>query len=243
MSELVYGTLYLVPNLLGLTEPADVLPVKTIQVASQLTYFLVETPKAARHFLKTLPLAHRLQDVQMEVLPELGASANWEQLLAPLKAGQDVGVVSDAGCPGIADPGAQAVAAAHRMGARVIPLVGPSSIFLALMASGFNGQSFKFHGYLPIEMPARLERLKRLQDDVQHQGTTQLFIETPYRNTKLLADIVGALSPKTEVALAVALTTAEEVVIRSSVKGLASRLTELEPILNRKPALFLIGRS
>lgn len=236
------GTLYLVPNLLGLTAPEAVLPAGTIEIASRLTHFLVETPKAARQFLKTLPLKQPLQSLVLTPIPEKANRAEWDKLLAPLENGGELGVLSDAGCPGVADPGALVVAEVHRRGGRVVPLVGPSSILLGLMASGFNGQHFRFHGYLPVDSGARIEALKRLQDDLRRSNCTHIFIETPYRNTRLLADIVSVLHPHTEVAIATALTTPEEYVVRQPVEVLRRQMDQLEPLLNRRPALFLIGK-
>ncbi|MES2205657.1 MAG: SAM-dependent methyltransferase [Pseudomonadota bacterium] len=236
------GTLYLVPNLLGLTPPEHVLPVNTIQIASRLQYFLVETPKAARQFLKTLPLLQPLQSLVLHEIPESATRAEWDALLEPLVNGGDMGVLSDAGCPGVADPGALVVAEVHRRGGKVVPLVGPSSILLGLMASGFNGQQFLFHGYLPADTAGRAMALKKLQEDIRKSSCTHIFIETPYRNIRLLADILSVFHPQTEVAIATALTTPEEYIVRGSVERLKTQQAHLESVLNRQPALFMVGK-
>src|SRR5215208_2776253 len=152
------GTLYLVPNLLGVVAPADVLPARTIAIARTLTHWVVETPKPARAFLKTLGHERAIADLAMQSFQAHTATA-W------LNEGHDVGVLSDAGCPGLADPGAAIVASAHREDIRVVPLVGPSSILLALMASGMNGQQFAFHGYLPVPVDERAQAIRRLEED------------------------------------------------------------------------------
>src|SRR5512134_3651524 len=149
------GRLYLVPNLLGVVAPEDVLPARTIAVARTLEHFVVENAKPARAFLKTLGIAKPLRELAMATLPERPTAGDCAALLAPTRDGFDVGLVSDAGCPGVADPGAPLVAAAHAEGIAVVPLIGPSAVLLALMASGMNGQRFTFHGYLPVKPDAR----------------------------------------------------------------------------------------
>ena len=204
------GTLYLVPNLLGIVPPEHVLPAKTIAIARRLDYFVVENAKPARAFLKSLDPARSLRDIE---IAEIGADSGAERiakLLAAARAGRDVGLLSDAGCPGIADPGAPVVAAAHRERIVVVPLVGPSSILLALMASGMNGQGFTFHGYLPVKPPARAEALRALEAGSHRTGHAQLFIETPYRNEALLASIVATCEPSTRLCVAADLTLTSE---------------------------------
>ena len=149
------GALYLVPNLLGAVAPADVLPQRTIDIARRLDHWIVETPKPARAFLKSLDAATPIANLTLRTFPTAPTSASMVELLAPAREGRDIGVLTDAGCPGIADPGAAVVAAAHEAGVRVVPLVGPSAVLLALMASGMNGQRFAFHGYLPVKADAR----------------------------------------------------------------------------------------
>jgi len=157
------GTLFLVPNLLGAVPPAAVLPARTIDIARNLVHWIVETPKPARAFLKSIDVARPVGELSIAALPATPAAAAIEAALMVLRAGHDVGLLSDAGCPGIADPGAVLVAAAHAAGLRVVPLVGPSAVLLALMASGMNGQQFAFHGYLRVKSAARTDALRTLE--------------------------------------------------------------------------------
>jgi 16S rRNA (cytidine1402-2'-O)-methyltransferase len=232
------GRLYLVPNLLGLVPPAQVLPERTIEVARSLGHFVVETPKAARQFIKSLGPTRPMQSVQFETLDVNTPIERVPELLAPALAGQDLGVLSDAGCPGVADPGALLVAAAHRAGVRVVPLVGPSAILLALMAAGMNGQRFTFHGYLPVASEARVAALKALDDAVAQTRVTQIAIETPYRNDALLAAALATCRPSTELCVAIDLTLPSEQIVRRTIAHwrAAARID-----LKRRPAIFLLG--
>ncbi|MGH8851901.1 MAG: SAM-dependent methyltransferase, partial [Casimicrobiaceae bacterium] len=200
------GTLYLVPNLLGAVDPASALPQRTIAIARRLRHFVVETPKVARAFVRSLSSEHALQDIVFAELNEHTPPGRVAALLAPALAGEDLGLASDAGCPGVADPGALLVAAAHRAGVRVVPLVGPSALLLALMASGMNGQCFAFHGYLPVRADARAAALKTLDDAVARTGATQLFIETPYRNEAVVAAVLRVCRAGTRFCVAADLT-------------------------------------
>ena len=229
------GTLYLVPNLLGVVDPARVLPQGTLEVARSLRHWVVETPKAARAFLKALALGVPLAQLQVRALED--AVGSTETLLAPALHGSDIGMLSDAGCPAIADPGSELVAAAHAAGVRVAPLVGPSSILLALMASGLNGQRFAFHGYLPIKPDARRAALQRLEHESLAQRQTQLFIETPYRNAALLAAAIGALRPTTILCVAADLTLPTERVVRRAIT--AWRDYDVGQF-DKRPAMFVM---
>ena len=231
------GTLYLVPNLLGAVPPVNVLPARTIDVARGLTHWVVETPKAARAFIKTLDPP---QPIAALTIHELGAAPtadHLESLLAPLRGGADVGLLSDAGCPGVADPGAALVAAAHVAGLRVIPLVGPSAILLALMASGMNGQVFAFHGYLPAKADGRAAALQRLESESRAHGQAQLFIETPYRNEAMLGAIASVLQPGTLVCIAADLTLPSETIERRSARDWKRRD---HAQFAKRPALFVL---
>jgi len=231
------GTLYLVPNLLGAVPPGNVLPARTIDVARRLAHWVVETPKAARAFIKTLDPPHPIRTL---VISELGTAPSPQHLaalLAPLRDGADVGLLSDAGCPGVADPGAALVAAAHDARLRVVPLVGPSAILLALMASGMNGQNFAFHGYLPVNAEKRKAALRRLEGESRAHGQTQLFIETPYRNEVMLDAIVSALQPGTLVCVAADLTLPSETIVRASAREWTKRD---HAQFARRPALFVL---
>jgi len=236
MAELP-GTLYLVPNLLGTVPQARVLPAHTIDVARALTNWIVETPKAARAFLKTLDVARPIADLSISSLDAAPASGALEKLLAPLRSGVDSGLLSDAGCPGVADPGATLVAAAHAAKVRVVPLVGPSALLLALMASGFNGQRFAFQGYLPVKPDARDRALRALEQSSRAETRTELFIETPYRNAAMLRAIAGALNPRTQVCIAADLTLPGETIERRT----AAAWRDQDPArFDRRPAIFLL---
>ncbi len=233
------GRLYLIPNLLGLTPPQAVLPERTIAIARSLTHFVVETPKVARQFLKTLAPERALQSLTLAELNE-HTPAHWvDALLAPALAGHDLGLLSDAGCPGVADPGAALVAAAHRAGIGVVPLVGPSAVLLALMASGMNGQAFAFHGYLPAKSGERERALRALDDALTRSGATQLFIETPYRNEALLAAMLASCRAQTRLCVAIDLSLPSEQIVSCSV---ASWRKLPRPVLARRPAIFLLGK-
>jgi 16S rRNA (cytidine1402-2'-O)-methyltransferase len=231
------GVLYLVPNLLGVVPPASVLPARTIDVARSLAHWVVETPKAARAFIKTLDPPQAIAALSIHELGTAPSLLHLAALLAPLRDGADVGLVSDAGCPGVADPGAALVAAAHEARVRVVPLVGPSAILLALMASGMNGQSFAFHGYLPAKTPQRAAALQRLESESRARRQSQLFIETPYRNEAMLAAIASALHPATLVCVAADLTLATETILRASA-GDWRRLDHAQ--FAKRPALFVL---
>jgi len=231
------GSVFLVPNLLGAVEPAAVLPAHTLHVAQALTHWVVETPKAARAFLKTIGVAGPIAALDMKPLPEAPSPAELDALLAPAVAGNDLGVLSDAGCPGVADPGAVLVAAAHARGLRVVPLVGPSAVLLALMAAGMNGQRFAFHGYLPVKPDARARGLERLEQASRTEACTQVFIETPYRNPAMIAACAATLQPATLLCVAADLTLATETIERRTA---AQWRREDATRFDRRPALFLL---
>jgi len=234
----VTGSLYLVPNLLGVVaDPADVLPARTLAVARALTHWIVETEKPARAFLKTVGVSVPIASLHIRPLPDVRDARMLEELLAPARGGHDIGLLSDAGCPGVADPGAPLVAAAHAAGIAVVPLVGPSSLLLALMASGMNGQQFAFHGYLPVPATERATALRRLEDDSTQRKCTQLFIETPYRNTAMLTTMVATLRPETMVCVAADLTLPTQSIIRQHLS--AWRRVDLAQY-DKRPAIFLL---
>jgi 16S rRNA (cytidine1402-2'-O)-methyltransferase len=228
------GTLYLVPNLLGVVEPSRVLPAYTLEVVRQLTHWVVETPKAARAFLKTAGVAAPIASLDIQALDTRDTAA----LLAPAREGKDVGVLSDAGCPGVADPGAALVAEAHAGGVRVVPLVGPSAVLLALMASGMNGQRFAFHGYVPVKPPARAQVLQHLEQQSRENDCTQIFIETPYRNAAMLEALAQTLQPSTTVCIAADLTLATETIERHTAHSWRGR--DYAPF-DKRPAIFLLA--
>ena len=234
------GALYIVPNLLGVIAPDRVLPSHTIETARRLASWMVETPKAARAFLKSLAPTRPIAELAIEALPEGGDARQYASVLKTLQSGEDIGLLSDAGCPGVADPGAALIAAAHRNGIRVVPLVGPSAILLALMASGMNGQHFCFHGYLPVKPDARAQRLRAIEQESRAQQRTELFIETPYRNLALLRTMAQALAPRTQVCVAADLTLETEWVER---RAAADWRTPDVARLDKRPAIFLLEAS
>lgn len=235
------GTLYLIPNTLGddTTLPA-VLPIEVIQQAARLQHFIVENAKPARQFLKAIGIQTPLQQISMTELNINTPDKDIDQLLAPLLNGHDVGLISDAGCPAVADPGSRAVLAAHKHHIPVRPLVGPSSILLALMASGLNGQKFTFHGYLPIDANERISTLKKLELESRQHQQTQMFIETPYRNTALFEGLCKSLAPQTQLCIATDITLPTEAITTLPIKQWQSLLSNKQaPELHKRPSLFL----
>jgi 16S rRNA (cytidine1402-2'-O)-methyltransferase len=235
----VPGTLYLIPTPLGDTLLERVLPEATRRVAAGLATFIVEHPKSARAFLKQVGTTTPLQQLTLMELNEHTRSQELDALLAPLLAGQDVGLLSEAGCPAVADPGANLVRLAHRHGIRVQPLVGPSSILLALMGSGLVGQRFAFHGYLPAKPEERAKALRELEKRAEREDAVQVFIETPYRNRAMLESLLAACRSDTWLALAWDLTTETEGMF-------TRRLEEWRrqglPEIDRRPCVFLLWR-
>lgn len=232
------GTLYLVPNLLGVVAPEHVLPENVCAIVRNLEYWAVETPKPARAFLKSLGVAKPIVELSIHTLPEKADRAALDALIAICQSGHDLGVLSDAGCPGVADPGAFLVACAHEHNILVRPLVGPSSILLALMASGMNGQHFTFHGYLPVAENARAEALRKLERDSHKNGrATQIFIETPYRNAALLQTAVDTLRSDTKIGVAVDLTLASENILCRAIRDWRNSDFAL---YQKRPAVFLL---
>jgi len=231
------GRLYLVPSLLGVVPPERVLPARTIEVARGLRHYVVEHAKPARAFLKSLGPTLPLQAIEVAELPGDADAAGCSALLAPARAGEDVGLLSDAGCPGVADPGAMLVREAHRQSLEVAPLVGPSSVLLALMASGMNGQRFVFHGYLPVKAEARDEAIRRLEAESQRTGAAQIFIETPYRNIALIAALAARLRPATRLCVAADLTLPSQAIVSEPVE--AWRRREAARYAKR-PAIYVL---
>ncbi|HVE51112.1 MAG TPA: SAM-dependent methyltransferase [Casimicrobiaceae bacterium] len=231
------SALYVVPNLLGAVPPREVLPQRTIDIARDITHWVVETPKAARAFLKTLEPKHAIASMQIDAISDATDARALERVLDPIRGGFAVGLLSDAGCPGVADPGAALIACAHARAISVVPLVGPSSLLLALMAAGMNGQRFAFHGYLPVKPQERANALRGLEVSSRVEQCTQIFIETPYRNAPMLATIVATLAPATRVCVAVDLTLPTE-----SVRTLAVRDWRRVDgaVYDKRPAIFLI---
>ena len=231
------GTLYLIPCTLGDTPAEQVLPQHVIDIARKLRHFVVEQPKTARQFLSALKPEHPIQTLHFSSLNEHTGHNELAGLLAPLLAGHDVGLISEAGCPGVADPGADLVNLAHKHDIRVVPLVGPSSILLALMASGLNGQRFAFHGYLPIAEEDRKKAITTLETESAKRQQTQIFIETPYRNEKLFGALLAHCRPHTLLCVATDITLPGEQIQTRSIAQWKSRQA---PQLNKRPSLFLL---
>lgn len=233
---MIQPALYLIPVTLGETAHELVLPEHNREVVRQITHFIVEDLRSARRYLKR---ADREIDVDLLTFYELNQHTSPEAVSGYLKAleqGLPVGVISEAGCPAIADPGADVVAIAQRKGFKVIPLVGPSSILLSLMASGFNGQSFAFHGYLPIESGERIKRIKLLEGRIYGEDQTQIFIETPYRNQKMVEDLLKQCRPQTRLCIAVNITCEDESIRTLTVQEWSKQV----PQLGKRPCIFLI---
>lgn len=231
--------LYLIPVTLGETEIRSVLPDYNHDVIVQIKHFIVENIRSARRFLKKV---EKSIDIDQLTFYELNRHTDRKiigEYLKPLEQGQAVGIISEAGCPAIADPGADVVALAQSRGFKVVPLVGPSSIIMSLMASGFNGQSFAFNGYLPVDLAGRVKALKKLENKVYNEDQSQIFIETPYRNSKMLETMLSALRPNTKICLAAGITTEQEFIVTKTVeKWKKSKMPDFEKV----PCVFLIGR-
>ena len=230
------GRLLLLPVTLGDSPLAAVIPEGVQECVRAVEYFVAENPKSARAYLKQVGMPRPLQELHIASLNEHTQDAAVAELAAPLLAGHDVGVMSEAGCPGIADPGAKLVRYAHQHAIRVVPLVGPSSVLLALMASGLNGQRFAFHGYLPVADAERESALRELEKQSRRLNQTQIFIETPYRNQKLLQSILGVCANATLLCVAAEITLAAEDIRTQTVAAWKKN----PPQLDRRPALFLL---
>jgi 16S rRNA (cytidine1402-2'-O)-methyltransferase len=231
------GKLYLIPVPLGPSPTKEILPESVIDQARRLTHFVAENAKSARAFLKSLPSDTLLQLIHIEELNEHTPAAALPGLLAPLLAGEDVGLISEAGCPAVADPGAALVALAHDAGISVFPLVGPSSILLALMGSGLSGQNFAFHGYLPAKDDQRRKKILELESDSRREKRTQLFIETPYRNCRILQALLDACAPQTRIGIATDLTLASQRIMTM----FCSEWKRQElPDIDKRPTVFLL---
>jgi 16S rRNA (cytidine1402-2'-O)-methyltransferase len=229
------ATLFLIPNVLGDTAPLEVIPMSVKKNIEQLRYFVFEKEKAGRAFVKRICPSVPQDKIKVFLLNKFTESYEVQEMMDALTDGHDLGLISDAGCPGIADPGAELVAKAHQHGIPVVPLVGPSSILLALMASGLNGQSFVFHGYLPIEKAERKKSIKQLEKNAAEHKQTQICIETPYRNNSLLDELVRTLHPNTRLCVACDLTLPTESIKTATV---AQWKNSKEDYL-RRPAVFL----
>lgn len=230
------GIIYLIPTFLA-DDNFNVLPESVIQTTHSLKYFAVEDEKSARRFLKRIQSPISQNDFIFYLLNEHTGNEQVPFMIKILQEGENIGLLSEAGCPGVADPGSELVKKAHEKGIRIAPLVGPSSILLSIMASGFNGQSFCFHGYLPRDPKQRQQRIRELEKNVLKTGQTQLFIETPYRNMQLLEDLLLVLSEDSKLCIASELTSQNENVRTKLIKDWKKNT----PNFNKKPCIFLLG--
>lgn len=229
---------YLIPVTLGETSIEQVLPSYNHDIIVNIKHFIVENIRSARRFLKKVEKSIDIDELTFYELNRHTDRKFIAEYLEPIKNGQPVGIISEAGCPAIADPGADVVAIAQQKGYKVVPLVGPSSIIMSVMGSGFNGQSFAFNGYLPVEVPQRIKALKKLEAKVWNDKQTQLFIETPYRNGKMFDTIVQNLKPQTKLCVAAGITCPEEYIKTMTI---AQWKKEKFPDLGKVPAIFLLG--
>lgn len=227
------GKLFLIPNLIA-EGTQQVIPPSVLEALPSIQYFLAEDVRTARRYLSGLKIYERIESLQFEVLNKDTTQVGLVELMKPLLEGKNVGVISESGCPGVADPGALAVAYAHQHGIQVVPLVGPSSILLALMASGLNGQRFAFHGYLPIDAKEAVKTIKELEKESQQKKQTQLFIETPYRNNQVLDHLLNSLKNETQLSIALDLTGINEFIQTKSV----GQWKKNKPALLKEPAVF-----
>jgi len=228
--------LYLLPVTLGDTAIERVLPSYNKEIILQIKHFIVEDVRSARRFLKKVDRDIDIDELAFYPLNKHTAPEVVSGYLRPLEEGHPMGVISEAGCPAVADPGADVVAIAQRKNLKVVPLVGPSSIILSVMGSGFNGQSFAFHGYLPIDPSERIKRIKELEQRIYGESQTQLFIETPYRNNKMAEDILKTCRPQTKLCIAANITCEDEYIKTKTIREWKGRLPDLSKI----PCIFLI---
>lgn len=228
--------LYLLPVTLGDTPVEQVLPAYNKEIILGIKHFIVEDVRSARRFLKKVEASINIDELTFYPLNKHTSPDDLSGYLKPLQEGHSMGVISEAGCPAVADPGADVVAMAQRKKLKVVPLVGPSSIILSVMGSGFNGQSFAFHGYLPIEAADRIKRLKELEGRIYSENQTQLFIETPYRNNKMMEDIVKTCRPQTKLCIAANITCEGEYIHTKTIREWKGHL----PDLTKVPCIFLI---
>jgi 16S rRNA (cytidine1402-2'-O)-methyltransferase len=230
------GKLFMIPTVLAENTAHWVISPQVQEVISHTKIFLVENPRSARRYISSLKLGINIEELHMEVLDKDTPPEQVSRLMMPLLNGADIGVISEAGCPGIADPGAVAVAYAHQKDIQVVPISGPSSMFLALMGSGFSGQSFAFHGYLPIDKKERAASLKKLEQESVREKRAQLFMETPFRNNQLLADALASLSPQTKLCIAKNLTATDELIQTKTIADWKNHPLDLHKV----PTVFIL---
>jgi len=229
------GKLYLIPNTLGDSPVENVIPAYNLEIINSIRFYIVENVRTARRFLSKCKIQNKIDDLQFFVLDQHTNPAEYSQYLKPVVEGNHIGIISEAGCPAVADPGSEIVRMAHEADIEVIPLVGPSSILLALMGSGFNGQSFSFNGYLPIKQDERSAKLKRDESRSRIENQTQIYIETPYRNMHLFDSIMDSLNPNTRLCIAADLSLENEFIKTRTIKQWKTS----RPELHKRPTIFL----
>lgn len=234
----LYGKLYLIPTTLGEMNPEDVLPQTIKRSIDFIDYYIVENEKTARRFIKSVHAEKKQPDLKISVLNKHTEASEHNAFIQPLLEGLNIGLMSEAGCPGVADPGAAIVKIAHEKGIQVVPLVGPSSILLAIMASGMNGQSFAFNGYLPIDKSEKKQALKNFEKLSHDKNQSQLFIETPYRNNKLMEDLLQILQPSTHLCIACDITLPTEFIKTRTVNEWKKNKVDL----HNRPCIFIIHK-
>ncbi|AWA28592.1 SAM-dependent methyltransferase [Flavobacterium magnum] len=232
------GKLYLIPTTLGESAPMDVLPHTVKRLVESLDIYIVENEKTARKFIKGVAPEKPQPQLQLSTLNKHTEASAHIDMIRPCLEGKDIGLMSEAGCPGVADPGAVIVKLAHEKGIQVVPMVGPSSILLAIMASGMNGQSFTFNGYLPIDKSEKKAAVKQLEKLSADKNQSQLFIETPYRNNKMLDDLLMALHPETHLCVAADITLPTEYIRTMKIK----EWKKIKIDLQNRPAIFIIHK-
>ena len=230
--------IYLIPTTLGDTSIERVLPPDLTQIISSISVFIVENIRTTRRFLKKVNPVIVVDDLTFFELNQHTDKKEISRFLEPLQKGLDIGIISEAGCPAVADPGAEVVKLAHTKNIQVVPLVGPSSILMALMASGMSGQNFAFNGYLPIKNPEKAQHIKMLEKRMQTEGQTQIFIEAPYRNAQLLDDLLKNCDPQTMLCIAADITLDTEFILAKPVSYWKTHL----PDIQKRPAIFMIGK-
>ncbi len=231
--------LFLIPTTLGETSFERILPAFNTEIISALKYFIVEDVRTARRFIKKSNPEIEIDNLTFFILNQHTSPAELSSFLKPMSNGNDVGIISEAGCPAIADPGADVVALAQKENYDVVPLVGPSSILLALMASGFNGQSFAFNGYLPVQPVERAKAIRQLESKANSNNQSQIFIETPYRNMKMFEDLIQTCNPNTPLCIAADITLPNEFIKTKTIKTWKN----YKPDLNKRPCIFIIYKS
>ncbi|HIA11340.1 MAG TPA: SAM-dependent methyltransferase [Flavobacteriales bacterium] len=231
------GVLYLIPALIGDSATDFALPPSTQAVVNDIRFYAVENLRSARRFLSKLKISTPINDLEFAELNKRTPTNEIEEIVAQLTNGNNVGVISEAGCPGVADPGAEIVSLAHEKGIKIVPMVGPCSILLALMASGMNGQNFVFHGYLPKEKHKRIKSIVEVEKQAFDKNQTQIFMEAPYRNMPLLEDVIKHCKESTQLCIATSITSSDEKIVTRSIAHWRRNI----PNINKKPTIFLLS--